>query len=124
MSVFQLACSILVKSNLVVYLGKLKLIWNVGCGILSVGSGLMGCDFCLEIDIDGGKLLCFTFTLARVFLYKILNYFAWSSDLSIFYDDNLMVMSLNIVTQDCLGKLLLMISSVCEILQAVFALRF
>ena len=63
--------------------GKIEADLECGCGILSVESGVMGCDFCLEIDIDGGKLLCFTFTLTRVFLYKILNYFAWSSDLSI-----------------------------------------
>ena len=63
--------------------GKVIADLGFGCGILRVGSGLMRCDFCLEIDIDGGKLLCFTFTLTAVFWYKILKYFAWSSDLSI-----------------------------------------
>ena len=57
--------------------------FGCGCGMLSVGSSLMGCDFCLEIDIDRGKLLCFTFTLTTFFLCKILKYFAWSSDLNI-----------------------------------------
>ena len=63
--------------------GKVIADLECGCEILSVGSGLMRCDFCLEIDLIDGKLLCFTFTLTRVFLYKILKYFAWSSDLSI-----------------------------------------
>ena len=62
--------------------GKVVADLGCGCGILSVGSGLMGCDFCLGIDIDSGKL-CFTFTLTAVFLYKILKYFAWLSDLNI-----------------------------------------
>ena len=63
--------------------GKVVADLGCGCGMLSVGSGLMGCDFCLAIDIDGGKLLCFTFSLTKVFLCKILKYFAWSSNLSI-----------------------------------------
>ena len=63
--------------------GKVVSDLGCGCGMLSVGSGLTGCDFCLAIGIDGGKLLCFTFTLTTVFWCKILKYFAWSSDLSI-----------------------------------------
>ena len=47
--------------------GKVVADLGCGCGMLSVGSGLMGCDFCLGIGIDGGKLLCFTFTLTAVF---------------------------------------------------------
>ena len=31
------------------------------CGkvVANLGSGLMECDFCLEIDIDGGKFIVF-----------------------------------------------------------------
>ena len=50
--------------------GKVVADLGCGCGILSVGSGLMGCDFCLGIDVDGGKFLCFTYNLTTVFCIK------------------------------------------------------